>query len=182
MRWLTSISFLVLANWCWVSAEWLIINGTESGRYEFPQMVAIILDNKHFCGGTLLNGNTVLTAAHCVCLSSKRLKGKKAIVYIRQHDLREAHEDVLKFEITRIKCHHSFYMITDTRIKGIDLAVLKLDGFISNTLYKNIKYTVLDINSISTPGQRCEAVGWGYMSREGKKISRYLQKASLNVL
>jgi hypothetical protein len=42
-----------------------IVGGTTAQSGDFPYIVSIQQSGSHFCGGSLLNGNTVLTAAHC---------------------------------------------------------------------------------------------------------------------
>ncbi|GAB77377.1 Trypsin [Austwickia chelonae] len=43
-----------------------IVGGVAASQDEFPFMVSLQRDGEHFCGGSLLNAGTVLTAAHCV--------------------------------------------------------------------------------------------------------------------
>ena len=42
-----------------------IVGGEEAKAGDFPFIVSILINGTHDCGGTLLNANTVLTAAHC---------------------------------------------------------------------------------------------------------------------
>jgi hypothetical protein len=42
-----------------------IVGGTTASQGDFPFIVSIQRSGSHFCGGSLLNANTVLTAAHC---------------------------------------------------------------------------------------------------------------------
>ena len=42
-----------------------IVGGTTASAGEFPFIVSLQRSGSHFCGGTLLNANTILTAAHC---------------------------------------------------------------------------------------------------------------------
>jgi hypothetical protein len=42
-----------------------IVGGTTASQGDFPFIVSIQKSGSHFCGGSLLNANTVLTAAHC---------------------------------------------------------------------------------------------------------------------
>lgn len=42
-----------------------IVGGSAAEAGEFPFIVSLQRRGSHFCGGTLLNENTVLTAAHC---------------------------------------------------------------------------------------------------------------------
>lgn len=43
-----------------------IVGGTSASAGEFPFIVSITNNGGPWCGGTLLNANTVLTASHCV--------------------------------------------------------------------------------------------------------------------
>lgn len=42
-----------------------IVGGVAASAGDFPFIVSLQRSGSHFCGGTLLNANTVLTAAHC---------------------------------------------------------------------------------------------------------------------
>ena len=42
-----------------------IVGGSAAAAGEFPFIVSLQRSGSHFCVGTLLNANTVLTAAHC---------------------------------------------------------------------------------------------------------------------
>ncbi|KAH6629322.1 trypsin [Boeremia exigua] len=43
-----------------------IVGGTVAKAGDYPFMVSMQIDGFHFCGGSLLDSTTVLTAAHCV--------------------------------------------------------------------------------------------------------------------
>lgn len=45
--------------------ENLIVGGEDAVVGDFPYIVSLQQGGSHFCGGTLLNANTVMTAAHC---------------------------------------------------------------------------------------------------------------------
>lgn len=42
-----------------------IVGGTSAAAGEFPFIVSLQQSGSHFCGGTLINANTVVSAAHC---------------------------------------------------------------------------------------------------------------------
>ncbi|XWX00234.1 hypothetical protein V2A60_008254 [Cordyceps javanica] len=43
-----------------------VVGGVEAQEREFPYIVSLAKGGSHFCGGTLLDANTVLTASHCL--------------------------------------------------------------------------------------------------------------------
>jgi len=42
-----------------------IVGGMEAEAHSWPWMVSLQIDDTHFCGGTLLNDQWVISAAHC---------------------------------------------------------------------------------------------------------------------
>ena len=47
-----------------------IVGGMEADKWEFPWLVSLQLKengvNEHYCGGSIISDNYILTAAHCV--------------------------------------------------------------------------------------------------------------------
>ena len=43
-----------------------IVGGIVAPQGAFPFIVSLSRNGEHFCGGSLLNADTVLTASHCV--------------------------------------------------------------------------------------------------------------------
>merc|ERR1719477_576210 len=48
-----------------------IVNGYEAIKHEYPFMAALMNRQRQFCGGSLIDDNHILTAAHCVAHMSK---------------------------------------------------------------------------------------------------------------
>lgn len=42
-----------------------IVGGEAAAAGDFPFIVSLQVSGSHFCGGSLLNANTVVTAGHC---------------------------------------------------------------------------------------------------------------------
>jgi hypothetical protein len=42
-----------------------IVGGVEAAPHSWPWMVSLQSDQDHFCGGTLINNQWVVSAAHC---------------------------------------------------------------------------------------------------------------------
>eukprot|EP01083_Nonionella_stella_P051127 135779_1 len=53
-----------------------IINGKEATPHEHPFAVSLEDDQGHFCGGSLITRNAVLTAAHCQGGSYRAVVGR----------------------------------------------------------------------------------------------------------
>ncbi|XP_055548153.1 trypsin-1-like [Wyeomyia smithii] len=69
-----TVALLVIASLAFVSSRSTakIVGGEEAQKHEFPYQISLqwnyndsINEVMHFCGGSLLNENFVLTAAHC---------------------------------------------------------------------------------------------------------------------
>ncbi|XP_076377027.1 chymotrypsinogen 2-like [Megalopta genalis] len=49
-----------------------IINGTVAKPGQIPYQVSLQTSSNHFCGGSILNADYVITAAHCVVRQVER--------------------------------------------------------------------------------------------------------------
>nr|AEY79715.1 trypsin-like serine protease [Dugesia japonica] len=102
-------------------------------------------------------------------------------VYLAEYDLYRMYGVEKIFQVTKTIIHPS-YRHEYAYLEGNDVALIKFDGFISNGQYDYIHYNELDVNAIFKPGDRCEVVGWGSMLPPGQDISRFLQKAAINII
>lgn len=181
----TCIFLVVLVNLCILSNGWKVINGTQAILHEYPQLVSLRIVDHHDCGGTLINHNTVLTAAHCVweirSWSKQHLIDLEVKVVLGEFDLHKMYGYEKFFQVTSVILPDS-YNDEYAYINGNDVALVKFDGSIANDQYDYIKYTILDTTSMSKPGQRCEVVGWGSMRPIGVGNAQFLQKAYINVM
>jgi secreted trypsin-like serine protease len=48
------------------SGENRIVGGSDDVIENIPWQISLQFNNQHACGGSILNENTILTAAHCV--------------------------------------------------------------------------------------------------------------------
>jgi len=78
---------LDLSGECGISGAKRIVGGDESTPHKYPWMAALFVDDKWFCGGSLVSDEWVLTAAHCAADASEML------VMLGAHNVRDASEE-----------------------------------------------------------------------------------------
>lgn len=64
-----------------------LIDGAETAINQYPWMVSLQLSGDHFCGGSLIAENWVLTAAHCVEFGNVADFLQRLVISIGDHDL-----------------------------------------------------------------------------------------------
>ena len=64
-----------------------IVGGDEATPHQYPWMAALFIDDKWFCGGTLISDQWVMTAGHCA-------DGASSVnVMLGAHNVRETVEE-----------------------------------------------------------------------------------------
>jgi trypsin len=128
-----------------------IVGGYDvSPAFKYPAFVSIQYNGKHDCGGTLWNGNTVITAAHC-----SQDPVNYSTVKVHRHDLSktDAQEKGKTYSVVK-KIVHPKYKDTDS---GYDVAIWKLNttqGSRTNVDLDDNKYSNIDDTLLT-------AIGWG---------------------
>lgn len=143
-------------------AEEAIIGGSQAAKGEFPYQVSV-QTSSHKCGGSIIDKDHILTAAHCVDgLSANRLRIRAGS---NQHGSGGKLVKVAK--VTQ----HSEY---DAKTIKNDIAVLKLVS--SLDFGPTISAVELPSSADDTPqvGTRCSVTGWGSTSAGGSTPSNLL--------
>lgn len=150
-----------------------IVSGQDAIPHSWPWMVSILEytndEYMHFCGGSLVARNKVLTAAHCF----KKIRDEKLQVKIGLHSRYDSDKDVEIRYVSRYDVNDKFD--ANSPVSQNDIALLTLDHFVD---YSDVVSPVCigekgQLNTNST----CVVTGWGDTQYRGE-LSDYLQQLS----
>jgi secreted trypsin-like serine protease len=145
-----------------------VVGGTRATISQYPWTVFLATtSNSQFCGGTLVKGNKVVTAAHCV---SGRSAASTRVVWGREDKQSTAG---IVANVTKIWVHPSYTSASS----GSDVAVLTLDRSISSAY---LPLATPSDTALYAAGTSATILGWGTTS-SGGAASRYLLKATVPV-
>lgn len=150
-----------------------IINGDDALPGEFPHQVSLLEEgtapgvDRHFCGGSIIDTDTILTAAHCVTW----FIGSPSFVRIGAGNIDL--DQLTEHEIEGVWIH-PFY---DEATLDFDFAVLKSRTHFFDPAIKLIDATE---NQLLGVGDSATITGWGV--NENGDIQQILQKAEVNVV
>lgn len=129
----------------------------------FKSVASLQIGGGHFCGGTLIASNKILTAAHCVEDMSAGERNALRVVLGTQSLGKNQGAEI--FRVNNIQVHSQF-----------DAAILELAG--------NSKMPVAPINTndaLPATGTSTFVAGWGVTQEDGN-LSRNLKFAQLRVV
>jgi trypsin len=151
-----------------------IINGFSAQGRDFPFM-AFVLAGNNLCGGTLIDPDSVLTAAHCVTDANGNVRPPSAFtLYIGSANIDKAKKGK-RYGVAAVFRHPAYSAETFQN----DVAVLKLN----RTVTSGAAIAIVGAGSpqYQAPGQSVFVAGWGTTSVNRIKISLQLRMAELAI-
>ncbi|KAK7790018.1 hypothetical protein R5R35_012979 [Gryllus longicercus] len=146
-----------------------IVNGATATRGQFPYQVALYLDGRSFCGGSIISNRWVLTAAHCA-------QGISTFtVYLGAQNLNN-NENGRQIITTSQKIVHSGY---NSNTLNNDIALVNLGQNVAFTTY--IQAIQLASGSATYAGNTARASGWGRTS-QNSGVSNTLNYVDLPII
>jgi len=151
-----------------------IVGGVETTPYSRPYQVALLLNGRQGCGGTLISPIWVLTAAHCLDGAST----SSLTVQVGAHSI--SRRDGQNLRVNQIIRHENWRGAQGVQ-SGWDIAVLRLATPAAATI-KPAKLPTLAIeNQLAGVGRYVTVSGWGLTRNQGSP-SDVLREVNLPVI
>ncbi|XP_075433214.1 chymotrypsin-like protease CTRL-1 [Ascaphus truei] len=148
-----------------------IINGEDAVPHSWPWQVSF-QDSRgsHFCGGSLINENWVITAAHCSVIPNS----DRAV--LGEQNRRSDEEDIQTIDIVKTIAHPEY----NTEI-STDVALVKLKN--PAIIQPHVSPVCLScLNDIFPEGLKCVTTGWGRPSTSSMASAITLQQVALPIV
>ncbi|KAL0972693.1 hypothetical protein UPYG_G00193570 [Umbra pygmaea] len=156
-----------------------IVGGQNADVGEFPWQVSLHIKNMgHVCGGSIINQQWLVTAAHCVQDDAKTKYSQPGVweVYLGLHTQKETNPNIQKRNLRQVISHPNYNAYTFDN----DIALMQLDSPVAYSGY--IQPICLPAASHTFPaGNPVWITGWG-ATREGGSAASVLQKAQVRII
>lgn len=156
-----------------------VIGGTKVSPWQSPWQVALVSANGSpaasvFCGGTLIDFQWVLTAAHCLYERGTCLPIPRQAIFVAygSTDLGKK----VSLMAPKALFHPEAYRCS---AKAYDIALIQLEESVSVSPYAQLASSAT-ASALLTPGTRLLTTGWGLTEVDGAK-SRFLMELALPV-
>ena len=147
-----------------------IKGGSEAEEGDWKSVVAIYKDKQFICGGTIIDREIILTAAHCLAAIYK--KGEGAFYTVRAGMLRKQSSSPWEQHrfIKEVIINSNFNKI----FLSHDVALAKLNQ--SLAINKQVQTACLPQHKEMFPavGSTCRAAGWGDLGWEGQEAQQLM--------
>ncbi|XP_060080201.1 prostasin-like [Ylistrum balloti] len=154
-----------------VSGNHKIVGGSIATHGEYPWQVSLRYGGHHMCGGTLINEQWVVTAAHCFEDTQSHYWTVAVGIHDRSHVYRSQVHNAARVIV------HEHY---DKTRNHNDIAMIKLDKPV-DTSSTYVKTACLPDPNENFDNAVCTVTGWG-ATHSGGQGTRYLEEVDVPVL
>ncbi|XP_024424659.1 neutrophil elastase [Desmodus rotundus] len=148
-----------------------IVGGQQARPHAWPFMVSLQQRGAHFCGGTLVAQNFVMSAAHCL----RNIDVQAVQVVLGAHNLRRPERTWQVFSIQEV-FENGF---NPDRLQN-DIVILQLNG--SAAINTNVQVARLPEQGQGVDvGVQCVAMGWGRLGTN-QPLAKVLQELNVTVV
>lgn len=152
-----------------------VVGGSETTPYSRPYQVALLMNGRQGCGGTLISKDWVLTAGHCLDSAST----SNLTVKIGAHSMSAG--DGTTHNVSQIISHENWRGANNIT-SGYDIAVLRLATPASSSITPASLPTQAIADQIATVGQYVTVSGWGLTYGGSRTPSDKLREVALPVI
>lgn len=159
-----------------IDREALVSSGERVPVGTYPWHAGLYKRERHgsapyFCGGTLINFNTVITAAHCIVETAGQISPDRILVKLGTVNINSLGQFGRDYSVGQLKVHYNYENFQH------DVALLRLKTIVEFTLYiVPACYSNEDYDYIDQPGK---VPGWGLTENQDLGLSEYLNVASM---
>lgn len=149
-----------------------IVGGGPAEIGTWPFMVRLQFGRNYLCGGSLIDGTTILTAAHC-CFGYRH---NDYAIIINDHFLFNNDDGNFRVKAKSVEYHKDFSWMTFKN----DLCVFKLEQDVSKFIHH--QFPCLPPKGYEfKPETKCYVAGWGLTASKGK-VSPVLKSVNVNII
>ncbi|XP_041641491.1 transmembrane protease serine 6 isoform X2 [Cheilinus undulatus] len=149
-----------------------IVGGSNASEGEWPWQVSLQVRGHHICGGTLISGQWLVSAAHCF-YDDRLFSPSMWTAYLSKLLLNRSSPTEEVARVQRIYLHQYY----DDESHDYDLALLKLDRVVKHARPACLPPPTHQLE----PDLLCWVTGWGSL-REGGRESNVLQKVDVRLV